>query len=262
MHPALWTGKTGLNAMDVKMSTISNNLANVNTVGYKRNRAVFEDLLYQAQKMPGAQNGGDTQLPTGLQLGTGVRVTATQRQFTEGSLETTNQPLDIAINGRGFFRLLMPDGEISYTRNGQFHLDSDGRIVNSNGFPLEPEIVVPENTNSITIGRDGTVTVTEAGQNNQAQEIGQIEVVDFINPAGLLAMGNNVYAETAGSGAPLDGVGGENGFGAVEQNMLELSNVSAVEELVDMITTQRAYEMNTKVVSAADDMLRNLTQTL
>lgn len=262
MHPALWTGKTGLNAMDVKMSTISNNLANVNTVGFKRNRAVFEDLLYQAQKMPGAENGGDTQLPTGLQLGTGVRVTATQRQFTAGSLETTNQPLDMAINGRGFFRLLMPDGEVSYTRNGQFHLDSDGRIVNSNGFPLEPEIVVPENTSSITVGRDGTVTVTQAGEANDEQEIGQIEVVDFINPAGLLAMGNNVYVETAGSGAPLDGVGGEDGFGAVEQLTLELSNVSAVEELVDMITTQRAYEMNTKVVSAADDMLRNLTQTL
>lgn len=262
MHPALWTGKTGLQAMDVKMSTISNNLANVNTVGFKRNRAVFEDLLYQAQKMPGAQNGDDTQLPTGLQLGTGVRVTATQRQFTEGGLEVTSQPLDMAVNGRGFFRLLMPDGEISYTRNGQFHLDGEGRIVNSNGFPLEPEIVVPDNTNSITIGRDGTVTVTEAGQNNDAQEIGQVELVDFINPAGLLAMGNNVYAETAGSGAPLDGVGGEGGFGAVEQSMLELSNVSAVEELVDMITTQRAYEMNTKVVSAADEMLRNLNQTL
>lgn len=262
MHPALWTGKTGLNAMDTKMSTISNNLANVNTVGFKRNRAIFEDLLYQAQKLPGAMNGGDTQLPTGLQLGTGVRVTATQRQFTEGSLETTNQPLDVAINGRGFFRLLMPDGEITYTRNGQFHLDGDGRIVNSNGFPLEPEIIVPENTNSITIGRDGTVTVTEAGQNNDPQEIGQIEVVDFINPPGLLALGNNVYAETAGSGEPLEGVGGEDGFGAVTQHTLELSNVSAVEELVDMITTQRAYEMNTKVVAAADDMLRNLTQTL
>ncbi|MBE0508176.1 MAG: flagellar basal-body rod protein FlgG [Marinospirillum sp.] len=262
MHPALWTGKTGLNAMDTKMSTIANNLANVNTVGFKRNRAIFEDLLYQAQKMPGAQNGGDAQLPTGLQLGTGVRVTATQRQFTEGSLEVTNQPLDMAINGRGFFRIQMPDGEISYTRNGQFHLDAEGRIVNTNGFPLEPEIVVPDNTNSITIGRDGTVTVTQAGQNNQPQEIGQVEVVDFVNPAGLLAIGHNLFVETAGSGAPLDGVGGENGFGAVEQSMLELSNVSAVEELVDMITTQRAYEMNTKVVSSADDMLRNLTQTL
>ncbi|MFK7160716.1 flagellar basal-body rod protein FlgG [Marinospirillum sp. MEB164] len=262
MHPALWTGRTGLQAMDTKLSTISNNLANVNTVGFKRNRAVFEDLLYQAQRLPGAQNGDNTTLPTGLQLGTGVRVVATQRQFTEGSLEVTNQPLDIAINGRGFFRLQMPDGEVSYTRNGQFHLDADGRIVNSNGFPLEPEIVLPQNTNSITIGRDGVVTITQAGENNNPQEIGQVELVDFINPAGLLALGNNVFAETAGSGAPIDGVGGENGFGSVEQSMLELSNVSAVEELVDMITTQRAYEMNTKVVSAADDMLRNLTQTL
>ncbi|WP_416886133.1 flagellar basal-body rod protein FlgG [Marinospirillum sp.] len=262
MHPALWTGRTGLQAMDTKLSTISNNLANVNTVGFKRNRAVFEDLLYQAQRLPGAQNGENANLPTGLQLGTGVRVVATQRQFTEGSLEVTNQPLDIAINGRGFFRLQMPDGEVSYTRNGQFHLDADGRIVNSNGFPLEPEIVLPQNTNSITIGRDGVVTITQAGENNNPQEIGQVELVDFINPAGLLALGNNVFAETAGSGAPIDGVGGENGFGSVEQSMLELSNVSAVEELVDMITTQRAYEMNTKVVSAADDMLRNLTQTL
>lgn len=262
MHPALWTGKTGLNAMDTKMSTISNNLANVNTVGFKRNRAVFEDLLYQAQRLPGAMNGGDSELPTGLQLGTGVRVTATQREFTSGSLETTNQPLDLAINGRGFFRLLLPDGEEAYTRNGQFNLDSEGRIVNSNGFPLEPEIILPEDTDSITIGRDGTVTITQAGEMNNPQEIGQIDVVDFINPAGLLALGNNVFAETAGSGEPLEGVGGEDGFGAVTQNTLELSNVSAVEELVDMITTQRAYEMNTKVVSAADDMLRNLTQTL
>lgn len=262
MHPALWTGKTGLAAMDTKMSTISNNLANVNTVGFKRNKAVFEDLLYQVQKMPGAQNGGDAQLPTGLQLGTGVRVTGTQREFTEGSLNVTEQPLDMAINGRGFFRIQMPDGEAAYTRNGQFHLDADGRIVNTNGFPLEPEIVVPDNTNSITIGRDGVVTVTQAGQNNQPQEIGQVEVVDFINPAGLLSIGHNLMVETAGSGAPLDGVGGEGGFGAVEQSTLELSNVSAVEELVDMITTQRAYEMNTKVVSSADDMLRNLTQTL
>lgn len=262
MHPALWAGKTGLNAMDTKMSTISNNLANVNTVGFKRNRAIFEDLLYQAQRLPGAMNGGDSQLPTGLQLGTGVRVTATQREFTSGSLETTNQPLDLAINGRGFFRLLLPDGEEAYTRNGQFNLDSEGRIVNSNGFPLEPEIILPEDTDSITIGRDGTVTITQAGEMNNPQEIGQIDVVDFINPAGLLALGNNVFAETAGSGEPLEGVGGEDGFGAVTQNTLELSNVSAVEELVDMITTQRAYEMNTKVVSAADDMLRNLTQTL
>ncbi|MDR9467969.1 flagellar basal-body rod protein FlgG [Marinospirillum sp.] len=262
MHPALWVGKTGLQAMDTKMSTISNNLANVNTVGHKRNKAVFEDLLYQVQKMPGAQNGGDAQLPTGLQLGTGVRVAGTQREFTEGSLEVTEQPLDMAINGRGFFRLATPDGNVAYTRNGQFHLDQDGRIVNTNGYPLEPEIVLPDNTNSITIGRDGTVTVTQAGQENQPQEIGQVEVVDFINPAGLLARGSNMYVETAGSGAPLDGVGGENGFGSVEQSMLELSNVSAVEELVDMITTQRAYEMNTKVVSSADEMLRNLNQTL
>ncbi|WP_114417636.1 flagellar basal-body rod protein FlgG [Marinospirillum perlucidum] len=262
MHPALWTGKTGLQAMDTKMSTISNNLANVNTIGHKRNKAVFEDLLYQAQRMPGAQNGGDATLPTGLQLGTGVRVAGTQREFTEGSLEVTGQPLDMAINGRGFFRLAMPDGSVSYTRNGQFHLDQDGRVVNTNGYPLDPEIILPDNTSSITIGRDGTVTVTQAGEEDSPQQIGQIEVVDFINPAGLLAKGNNVFAETAGSGAPLVGVGGEDGYGAIEQSSLELSNVSAVEELVDMITTQRAYEMNTKVVSAADDMLRNLNQTL
>ncbi len=262
MHPALWTGKTGLQAMDTKMSTISNNLANVNTVGFKRNRAVFEDLLYQAIRMPGAQNGGDNQLPTGLQLGVGVRVTATQREFTTGSLDITNQPLDLAINGRGFFRLQSPDGQEVYTRNGQFSLDNEGRIVNSNGLPLEPEIVVPENTNSITIARDGTVVVSRADQPNQLQQIGQIDVVDFINPAGLLAVGNNIFQETDGSGAPIQGIGGEGGFGRIEQNTLELSNVSAVEELVDMITTQRAYEMNTKVVSSADDMLRNLTQTL
>ncbi|ODC04179.1 flagellar basal-body rod protein FlgG [Terasakiispira papahanaumokuakeensis] len=262
MHPALWVGKTGLNAMDTKLSTISNNLANVNTVGFKRERAVFEDLLYQIKRMPGTENGDNAQIPSGLQLGTGVRVAGTQKQFTEGNVNTTSQTLDIMINGRGFFRLATPDGDVAYTRNGQFHLDSEGRVVNTNGLPLDPEIVVPDNTTDLTIGQDGTVEVITDGDTANPQQIGQIDVVDFINPAGLMAMGNNIFKETAGSGAPNVGVGGEDGFGAVTQGALEQSNVSAVEEMVDMITTQRAYEMNTKVVSTADEMLRNLTQTL
>lgn len=262
MHPGLWIGKTGLNAMDTKLSTIANNLANVNTIGYKQNRAVFEDLFYQVQKLPGAQEAENAQLPSGLQLGTGVKTVGTQRMFRIGNPNNTGQPLDIAVDGRGFFNLLMPDGSIGYTRNGQFHLDAQGRITNANGFPLEPEIIVPENTNLITIGKDGTVTASLQGDEMNAQEIGQITLTDFINPGGLLAVGNNILKETPASGAPIQGIGGTIGFGNIMQNTLELSTVSAVEELVDMISTQRAYEMNTKVVSTSDQMLRNLTQTV
>lgn len=262
MHPGLWIGKTGLNAMDTKLSTIANNLANVNTVGYKKNRAVFEDLFYQVQKLPGAREAENAQIPSGLQLGTGVKVVGTQRMFRIGNPDNTTQPLDLAVNGRGFFNVAMPDGTIGYTRNGQFHLDAQGRITNANGFPLEPEIVVPENTNVITIGKDGTVTATLKGDEQNPQVIGQVGLTDFINPGGLLAVGNNVFKETAASGAPLPGIGGTIGYGDIMQGTLELSTVSAVEELVDMISTQRAYEMNTKVVSTSDQMLRNLTQTV
>lgn len=261
MHAALWVSKTGLSAQDTKLTTISNNLANVSTVGFKRDRAVFQDLLYQKQRQPGGQSSENTQLPSGLQLGTGVRTVATQKVFTTGSLQVTEQPLDIAVNGRGFFQIQMPDGTLAYTRDGQFQVNSEGQVVTSNGFLMEPNIAVPADADSITISRDGLVNITVPGDPNP-QQIGQITVADFINPAGLESAGNNLFLETAASGAPIVGIGGQDGIGTLEQGMLENSNVSAVEELVNMITTQRAYEMNSKVVSTADQMLQNLTQTL
>lgn len=261
MLSALWVSKTGLEAQDLALTTVSNNLANVSTTGFKKDRPVFEDLLYQTQRQPGANSSADTRLPSGLQLGTGVRTAGTQKIFTTGSLELTDQPLDLAINGRGFFQITMPDGSISYTRDGTFHMDSDGVVVNVNGYPLEPQITVPEQTNQLTISEDGIVQATIYGDTTP-QDLGQIETVDFINPAGLQAIGGNLFLETASSGAPQAGVPGEDGFGSIEQGALENSNVEVVEELVKMITVQRAYEMNSKVVSAADGMLQFLTQNV
>src|SRR5690554_5663529 len=260
MH-ALWVSKTGLEAQDLNLSTVSNNLSNVSTVGFKKDRAVFEDLLYQIQRQPGSNSSADTRLPSGLQLGTGVRTVGTQKIFTTGSLELTDQPLDLAINGRGFFQIQMPDGTVSYTRNGTFHINDEGTIVNVNGYPLEPHIDIPELTSNLTISKDGIVQATMFGD-PVPQELGQIETVDFINPAGLQAVGGNLYFETVASGAPIVGVPSEEGFGTMEQGALENSNVEVVEELVKMITVQRAYEMNSKVVSAADKMLQFLVQTV
>lgn len=261
MLPALWVSKTGLSAQDMNLTTISNNLANVSTTGFKKDRAEFQDLLYQIRRQPGAQSTQDTELPSGLQLGTGVRIAGTQKIFTTGSLQTTDQPLDMAINGRGFFQILMPDGTIGYTRDGSFHLNSDGQIVTSNGYELEPAVVVPPETQTFTVGEDGTVSITTAGD-PAPQVIGNIQTADFINPSGLQAMGSNLFLETAASGAPQISQPGLNGLGTVLQNTLENSNVSVVEELVNMITTQRAYEMNSKVISAADQMLSFVTQNL
>ena len=261
MLSALWVSKTGLSAQDTMLTTISNNLANVSTTGFKRDRAEFEDLLYQIKRQPGGQSTQDTQLPSGLQLGTGVRVVGTQKIFTEGTLQTTEQPLDMAVNGRGFFQILMPDGGIGYTRDGSFHLDADGQIVTSNGFPLEPGIVLPDDVQTFTVGEDGTVSITTFG-NPAAQQIGNIQTADFINPAGLQSIGNNLFLETASSGAPQAGNPGQNGLGTVLQNTLENSNVSVVEELVNMITTQRAYEMNSKVIKAADEMASVVSQSI
>ena len=261
MLPALWVSKTGLSAQDMNLTTISNNLANVSTTGFKRDRAEFQDLLYQIKRQPGAQSTQDSQLPSGLQLGTGVRIVGTQKNFTAGSLQTTDNPLDMAVNGRSFFQVLTPDGTVAYTRDGSFHLNSDGQIVTSNGNALEPAIVVPAETQTFTVGNDGTVSVTVAG-NSQPQIIGNIQTADFINPAGLQATGNNLFLETAASGAPQVGTPGLNGLGTVQQNTLENSNVSVVEEMVNMITTQRAYEMNSKVISTADQMLSFVTQNL
>lgn len=261
MLPALWVSKTGLSAQDMNLSVISNNLANVSTTGFKRDRAEFQDLLYQIRRQPGGQTTQDSELPSGLQLGTGVRIVGTQKNFSSGSLQTTDQPLDLAVNGRGFFQVLMPDGTVSYSRDGTFHLNADGQVVTSNGFALEPAIVVPAETQTFTVGEDGTVSVTTAN-NPGVQVIGNLQTADFINPAGLQAIGNNLFLETASSGAPQVGTPGLNGLGSVLQNTLENSNVSVVEEMVNMITTQRAYEMNSKVISTADSMLQFVNQNL
>ena len=261
MLPALWVAKTGLSAQDTNLTVISNNLANVSTTGFKRDRAEFQDLLYQIKRQPGAQSTQDSELPSGLQVGTGVSIVGTQKNFTAGNLQQTGQPLDMAINGRGFFQILQPDGTTSYTRDGTFHLDSNGQIVNASGFALEPAIVIPNDAQTFTVGRDGTVSITVAG-NPAAQVIGNLQTADFINPAGLQAVGNNLFLETAASGAPQVGTPGLAGFGTTLQNTLETSNVSTVEEMVNMITTQRAYEMNSKVISTADQMLSFVTQNL
>lgn len=261
MQAALWVAKTGLAAQDAKMATISNNLANVNTVGFKRDRVAFEDLFYQLERQPGAQQDQQNQLPTGIQVGNGVRIVGTQKVFTEGNFETTGQDLDMAIVGEGFFQIELPSGEIAYTRNGQFNRNSDGLMVNSDGLPLVPQIQIPENALAISVGTDGTVTAKVAGD-AQPQELGQITTVNFTNPAGLEAMGGNLYRETAASGQPQEGVPGDEALGAIKQKTLEGSNVSVVEEMVNMIATQRAYEMNAKVVSSTDQMLKFISQSV
>ena len=259
MNSTLWVSKTGLSAQDTALRAISNNLANVGTVGFKKDRAVFEDLVYQINQQPGAQSSQDSTLPTGVQLGTGVRVAATQKQFSIGSLQTTERSLDMAIEGRGFFQISMPDGSIAYTRTGSFSVNQDGDIVTSQGYTLEPAVNIPQGSSSLTIGRDGTVsTVT----NGTLTQVGNLQVVDFVNPTGLEAVGGNLYKETVASGAPLQTTPGLNGTGRVVQGVLESSNVSVVEEMVNMVATQRAYEMNARVVSTADQMLQYLAQNV
>ncbi|NNC54593.1 MAG: flagellar basal-body rod protein FlgG [Pseudomonadales bacterium] len=261
MHAALWVSKTGLTAQDKQLTTISNNLANASTVGFKRDRVVFEDLLYQVNRQPGASSSQNTQLPSGLQLGTGVKVVSTQKQHTNGNLQVTDQPLDLAIDGRGFFEILLPNGNVAYTRNGEFHLSADGEVVNGEGLVLQPAITVPQNTLRVTVGRDGVATAVVAG-NTQPTQIGSVTLTDFINPAGLQAIGSNLFLETASSGSPQQGTPGANGFGGIEQGSVENSNVNIVEELVNMITTQRTYEMNSKVIQTADQMLQFVSQNI
>lgn len=261
MMSALWVSKTGLSAQDRRLTTIANNLANAATVGFKRDEVVFEDLLYQIRRQPGATSAQNNQLPSGMQLGTGVRVAGTQKQFTEGTLQITERTLDIAIDGRGFFEVLLPDGTTAYTRNGQFHLNSDGELVTAHGLLLQPGITVPQDAQTITISEDGIVEVSIFGQAEPVQ-IGQLQLTDFINPSGLQAIGSNLFLETAASGTPQQGQPYNNGLGRVQQGALENSNVDTVEELVNMITTQRTYEMNSKVIATADQMLQFITQTL
>jgi len=261
MHAALYVSKTGLSAQDTQLTTVSNNLANASTVGFKRDRAVFEDLLYQIQRQPGAQSSEETQLPSGLQLGTGVRVVGTQKQFNEGNIQITGEPLDLAIDGRGFLQILQPDGTMGYTRNGQLHLNSEGQLVTAGGLLLEPSISIPDNAQTVTIATDGTINVTLAGTSTPVVA-GNIIMADFVNAGGLQAVGSNLFFETAASGAPITGTPGQNGLGTILQEALEGSNVDIVEEMVNMITTQRAYEMNSKVLSTADQMLQFVTQNL
>jgi flagellar basal-body rod protein FlgG len=261
LNAALWVSKTGLAAQDMRMTTISNNLANVSTVGFKKDRVVFEDLFYQIQRQPGTQADALNQVPSGIQVGTGVRINGTQKIFTEGGFETTNNSLDVAIAGQGFFQIENMEGELLYSRNGQFQLNADGLIVNSNGLPLAQNLAVPDNATRITVASDGTVTATVAG-NPDPFELGQILLANFVNPAGLESLGGNLYRATAASGEAIEGVPGVDSLGNLQQYTLEGSNVSVVDEMVTMIAVQRAYEMNAKVVSAADDMLRFVNQTL
>lgn len=261
MNPALWAAKTGLDAQQTRMTVTSNNLANVNTTGFKKGRAVFEDLLYQNVRQVGASTSQDTQAPTGLSLGTGVRVVATEKTYTQGNMAQTGNSLDVAINGRGFFQVLLPDGTLAYTRDGGFQVSSQGELVTSSGFAVQPGINIPDGTQSITIGADGIVSVQLAGQAAPTQ-VGSLQLVDFINPAGLQPRGQNLLIESAASGPAQAGTPGLNGLGSLEQGSLESSNVNVVEELVNMIETQRAYEMNSKAISTTDRMLEYVTSQL
>lgn len=261
MNPALWAAKTGLDAQQTRMTVTSNNLANVNTTGYKKGRAVFEDLLYQNVRQVGASTSQDTQLPSGLHLGTGVRVVATEKIYTQGNLTQTGNSLDVAINGRGFFQVLMPDGTMAYTRDGNFQISADGEVVNASGFAVQPSISIPEGAQSITIGADGVVTVQLPGQASPTQ-VGSLQIVDFINPAGLQPRGENLLLESASSGPAQTGTPGINGLGLLVQGSVESSNVNVVEELVNMIETQRAYEMNSKAIATTDQMLQYVTNQL
>lgn len=259
MIRSLWIAKTGLDAQQTQLDTISHNLANVATNGYKRSHAVFEDLLYQNMRQAGGQSTQQTMLPTGLQIGTGVRPVATNRIFTQGNLQQTSNQLDLAINGNGFFPIQLPDGTQAYTRDGAFRIDADGQVVTPNGYPLAPPIALPDSTQSITIGVDGIVSAQVAGQATPVQ-IGQIQLATFVNPAGLDPRGQNMYTETAASGTPTIGQPGLNGAGELNQGYVETSNVNVVEELVAMIQTQRAYEINSKAIQTSDQMLARLTQ--
>ena len=261
MSQALWIAKTGLDAQQTRMAVISNNLANTNTTGFKRDRASFEDLLYQTVRQPGGASSEQTQLPSGLSTGTGVRVAATAKQFTQGNLSQTGNALDVAINGRGFFEVLMPDGSPAYTRDGSFQINAQGELVTNTGYPVQPGLQLPEGAQSVTIAADGTVSVQVAGE-PEAVQVGALTLADFVNPAGLQAKGGNVYVETGASGPAQVGSPGTAGAGLLVQGALEGSNVNTVEELVSMIETQRAYETNAKAISTVDQMLGFLNQNL
>lgn len=261
MNSALWVAKTGLDAQQTRLSVISNNLANANTTAYKRSRAVFEDLLYQNVRQVGSQSTENTKLPSGLMLGTGVRTVATEKNHSQGNMIQTENNLDLAIQGRGYFQILQPDGSLAYTRDGSFQVNEVGELVTAGGYQVQPAITIPNNAQSIAIGSDGVVSVMLQGSAAPTQ-IGSIQLADFQNPAGLQPMGENLYAETAASGSPQNGTPGLNGLGSVVQGALESSNVNAVKEMVELIETQRAYEMNSKAISTADQMLQYVNNNL
>ena len=258
---ALWIAKTGLDAQQTRMAVVSNNLANVSTTGFKKGRAVFEDLVYQNVRQAGGQQAQDAEMPSGLYLGTGARVVATEKMFTQGNIQQTENAFDLAILGRGFFQIQLPDGTVSYTRDGSFQVNSDGQMVTSSGYQLQPNINIPQGAQSVTIGGDGTVSVRLPGQPEPVQ-VGLLQLADFINPAGLEPLGENLFVETGASGPALECNPGINGLGGLAQGSLESSNVNVVEELVNMIETQRAYEMNSKAISSSDEMLRYINNNL
>jgi flagellar basal-body rod protein FlgG len=261
MEPALWVSKSGLEAQDQQIANIANNLANVNTTGFKKGRAIFEDLLYQNMRQAGAQSSQNSQIPTGINMGTGVHMVATEKLFIQGSMQNTQNALDVAIEGRGFFTVLMPDGTQAYTRDGSLKLDNTGQIVTSNGYPIQPSMTIPAQTINVTIGNDGTVSATVAG-NNTPSVLGNIQLTDFINAEGLQPIGQNLFVETAASGTPVTDNPGNSGLGNVLQGSLEASNVNVVEELVNMTQAQRSYEITAKSIQTVDSMLQYLTQTL
>ena len=258
MIRSLQIARTGMDAQQTQMDVISNNLANVSTTGFKKTRPVFEDLLYQTLRQPGAQSSQSTQIPAGLQLGTGVRPVSTARIHVQGALQQTGNDLDVAIDGAGFLQILLPDGTTAYTRDGSFQKDNQGQVVTSSGYPLQPAITIPSNALSVTIGRDGTVSITQPGSAATVQ-VGTIQLATFVNVGGLMSMGENLFQETASSGTPTPSTPGTNGAGILDQRYVETSNVNVAEELVSMIQTQRAYELNSKVVSTSDQMLAKLT---
>jgi flagellar basal-body rod protein FlgG len=259
MMRSLWISKTGMEAQQTQLDTISHNLANVSTNGFKKSHAVFEDLMYQNMRQAGANSSEQTTLPTGLQLGLGTRAVATSRSFAQGNLQQTTNPLDVAVKGNGFFEIQMPDGTSGYTRDGSFQVSAQGQLVTNNGYTVSPGITIPANAQSVTIGNDGTVSVALPGQ-TLPQTVGQIQLSSFVNPAGLEPKGQNLFGETASSGTPNTGAPGANGLGSLSQGFVETSNVNVVEELVSMIQTQRAYELNSKAITTSDEMLQKLGQ--
>lgn len=261
MNLGLWAAKTGLDAQQTRMAVVSNNLANASTTAFKRGRPIFEDLLYQNVQQAGSQTSQDTQSPSGLYLGTGVRVVATERTFTQGNLNATGNALDMAIEGRGFFEILQPDGTNAYTRDGSFQVDRDGQLVTANGHIVQPGINLPPGVLNFSVGADGTISVQLSGQAETVQ-VGTMQLVDFVNPGGLQPKGKNLYLETGASGPPSPGSPGLDGLGTIEQGYLEGSNVNVVEELVTMIETQRAYEMSSKAIATSDQMLQYVNNNL